>query len=183
MDQGTDALNIFHNRVIPLKLGYTGVINRSQKDINTGKPINESLQSERDFFMNSSIYRGIASQLGTEFLTKRLSALLLQHIQHHLPSIKQRINQVIMEAQLEAQSYRPPYEFEQQGQQKGPLLLDLLSKYAASVISSLVCFFVSIFHLFPSSPGFFTFFYFFLLFFTFPHQIQSPTHTPTPSSR
>jgi len=50
MDQGTDALNIFHNRVIPLKLGYTGVINRSQKDINTGKPINESLQSERDFF-------------------------------------------------------------------------------------------------------------------------------------
>ena len=35
MDDGTDARDILENRFLPLKKGYIGVVNRSQKDIDT----------------------------------------------------------------------------------------------------------------------------------------------------
>lgn len=53
MDKGTDALDILTGRVIPLRLGFIGVVNRSQADIVAGKSIREALKSEREFFANS----------------------------------------------------------------------------------------------------------------------------------
>jgi hypothetical protein len=46
MDQGTDAADILQNRVIPLKLGYIGLVMRSQKDITEDKDIKASLRAE-----------------------------------------------------------------------------------------------------------------------------------------
>ena len=40
MDRGTDALDILSGKVYPLKLGHTGIICRSQEDINTGMSMN-----------------------------------------------------------------------------------------------------------------------------------------------
>jgi len=37
MDHGTDAVDVLCGRVIPVKLGIIGVVNRSQADINSGK--------------------------------------------------------------------------------------------------------------------------------------------------
>ena len=37
MDQGTDAMDVLCGRVIPVKLGIIGVVNRSQADINSNK--------------------------------------------------------------------------------------------------------------------------------------------------
>ena len=37
MDHGTDAMDVLCGRVIPVKLGIIGVINRSQADINNQK--------------------------------------------------------------------------------------------------------------------------------------------------
>ena len=34
MDDGTDARDILENKTLPLRRGYVGVVNRSQKDIN-----------------------------------------------------------------------------------------------------------------------------------------------------
>ena len=39
MDQGTDARDILENRLMPLRRGYIGVVNRSQKDIDGRKDI------------------------------------------------------------------------------------------------------------------------------------------------
>ena len=39
MDAGTDAIDILCGRVIPVKLGIIGVINRSQQDIIDKKEI------------------------------------------------------------------------------------------------------------------------------------------------
>ena len=39
MDQGTDAKDILENRLMPLRRGYIGVVNRSQKDIEGRKDI------------------------------------------------------------------------------------------------------------------------------------------------
>ena len=37
MDQGTVAREILENKFLPLKRGYVGVVNRSQKDIDARK--------------------------------------------------------------------------------------------------------------------------------------------------
>lgn len=37
MDAGTDAMEVLCGRVIPVKLGIIGVVNRSQADINNKK--------------------------------------------------------------------------------------------------------------------------------------------------
>ena len=39
MDSGTDAVDVLLGKVFPLRLGYVGVICRSQKDILNNKPI------------------------------------------------------------------------------------------------------------------------------------------------
>ena len=33
MDEGTDARDILENKTLPLRRGYVGIVNRSQKDI------------------------------------------------------------------------------------------------------------------------------------------------------
>lgn len=42
MDHGTDAMEVLCGRVIPVKLGIIGVVNRSQADINSQKVSNVS---------------------------------------------------------------------------------------------------------------------------------------------
>ena len=39
MDDGTDARDILENKTLPLRRGYIGVVNRSQKDIEGKKDI------------------------------------------------------------------------------------------------------------------------------------------------
>lgn len=51
MDEGTDARDILENKLLPLRRGYIGVINRSQKDIEGRKDISAALGAERKFFI------------------------------------------------------------------------------------------------------------------------------------
>jgi len=73
MDAGTNALDILTGRVYPLKLGFIGVVNRSQRDINSEKPMTDALESETEFFRNHSAYRNIAHKNGTKYLAKSLN--------------------------------------------------------------------------------------------------------------
>ena len=50
MDEGTDAREILENKIIPLRRGYIGVVNRSQADIDGRKDITAALAAERQFF-------------------------------------------------------------------------------------------------------------------------------------
>jgi hypothetical protein len=43
MDKGTNALSVILGHTIPLKLGFVGVVNRSQHDINVKKSIEDML--------------------------------------------------------------------------------------------------------------------------------------------
>lgn len=43
MDRGTDALRMLSGDEVPLRLGYTGVRNRSQQEIKEKKTIEEAL--------------------------------------------------------------------------------------------------------------------------------------------
>ena len=51
MDEGTDARDILENKVLPLRRGYVGVVNRSQKDIDGRKDIKAAMAAERKFFL------------------------------------------------------------------------------------------------------------------------------------
>ena len=57
MDEGTDARDILENKLYPLRRGYIGVVNRSQKDIDGNKDIRQALAGERKFFLSHSAYR------------------------------------------------------------------------------------------------------------------------------
>jgi len=76
MDAGTNALDILTGRVFPLKLGFIGVVNRSQQDIIGHKPMADALKSEVIFFKNHPAYRSISTRMGTPFLTKTLNNVI-----------------------------------------------------------------------------------------------------------
>lgn len=97
MDQGTDAFDALVGRIIPVKLGIIGVVNRSQQSINDNKTIEEQLKMEIDFL--EANYPQLADQNGTIYLENTLSALLVQHIQKCLPELKDCVTLKIREYQ------------------------------------------------------------------------------------
>lgn len=77
MDKGTDALDILLGRVIPLRLGYIGVVNRSQQDIIQKKPIRMALKAEAEYFSTHPLYKSVANRCGTPYLAKTLNKVYL----------------------------------------------------------------------------------------------------------
>ncbi|KAJ6641065.1 Dynamin, partial [Pseudolycoriella hygida] len=88
MDEGTDARDIFENKLFPLRRGYVGVVNRSQKEIDGRKDIPAALESERNFFRRHPYYRTISDRLGTLYLQKVLNQQLTDHIRVTLPALQ-----------------------------------------------------------------------------------------------
>ncbi|KAK5944196.1 Dynamin- GTPase protein [Knufia obscura] len=135
MDHGTNALDILSGRVYPLKLGFIGVVNRSQQDIQTMKPMSESLKAEADFFRHHPAYRNIATRCGTPYLAKTLNTTLMAHIRDRLPDIKARLNTLMGQTQQELASYGSK-QFSGSGH-RGSLILQLMTRFATSFISSI----------------------------------------------
>lgn len=73
MDAGTHALDILTGRVYPLKLGFIGIVNRSQQDINTERSMADARAGEARFFKDHPAYRNIAHKQGTSYLAKTLN--------------------------------------------------------------------------------------------------------------
>ncbi|SBT35865.1 dynamin-like protein, putative [Plasmodium ovale wallikeri] len=93
MDRGVDASKMLMNDEINLRLGYTGVVNRSTADIKKGKSINQSLKDEIEFFQSHPVYKKLPQSLyGITSLTDKLTKVLLRHIKNFLPDIKIEIN-------------------------------------------------------------------------------------------
>lgn len=135
MDHGTNALDILSGRVYPLKLGFIGVVNRSQQDIQGNKSLSEALKSEADFFKHHPAYRNMANRCGTQFLAKSLNTTLMAHIRERLPDIKARLNTLMGQTQQELASYG---DMHFNGKEhRGSLVLQLMTRFATSFISSI----------------------------------------------
>ncbi|KAF7689211.1 hypothetical protein HF521_012564 [Silurus meridionalis] len=78
MDEGTDARDILENKLLPLRRGYIGVVNRSQKDIDGRKDIRVALAAERKFFLSHPAYRHMAERMGTRSCRKHLTRMVQQ---------------------------------------------------------------------------------------------------------
>lgn len=135
MDHGTNALDILSGRVYPLKLGFIGVVNRSQQDIQGSKPMSEALSAEREFFRMHPAYRNIASRCGTQHLAKTLNTTLMTHIRERLPDIKARLNTLMGQTQQELASYGTDAFTGKE--HRGSLILQLMTRFATSFISSI----------------------------------------------
>lgn len=135
MDHGTNALDILSGRVYPLKLGFIGVVNRSQQDIQTNKPMSDALKSEADFFKHHPAYRNIAIRCGTQYLAKTLNQTLMAHIRDRLPDIKARLNTLMGQTQQELASYGSK-QFSGR-EHRGSLILQLMTRFATSFTSSI----------------------------------------------
>jgi dynamin 1-like protein len=135
MDHGTNALDILSGRVYPLKLGFIGVVNRSQQDIQGNKPLSEALQAERDFFRHHPAYRNMANRCGTQYLAKTLNTTLMNHIRERLPDIKARLNTLMGQTQQELASYGDAAFTGKE--HRGSLILQLMTRFASSFISSI----------------------------------------------
>jgi GTP-binding protein EngB required for normal cell division len=105
MDKGTDARDVLLNKVYPLKLGYIGVVNRSQQDIVGKKTMAAANDAEKKFFLSQSAYRDIAENCGTSFLAATPNQLLMQHIKSKLPSFYAQINDLLAAKRRELQRY------------------------------------------------------------------------------
>ncbi|KAI9510555.1 dynamin protein dnm1 [Russula earlei] len=124
MDAGTHALDILTGRVYPLKLGFIGVVNRSQRDIDADKSIFSRVHPQ---------YRNIAHRNGTKHLAKTLNQVLLNHIRDKLPDMKARLNTLMGQAQQELDSFGDEAIYGDQG----ALVLRLMTRFARDFITSI----------------------------------------------
>ncbi|KAG5577044.1 hypothetical protein H5410_057178 [Solanum commersonii] len=132
MDRGTDARNFLLGKVIPLRLGYIGVVNRSQEDIRMNRSIKDALIAEEKFFRSRPVYSELADRCGVPQLAKKLNQILVQHIKTVLPGLKSRISAALVSVAKEHASYG---EITESKAGMGALLLNILSKYSEAFSS------------------------------------------------
>ncbi|KAG0044773.1 Dynamin- GTPase protein [Gryganskiella cystojenkinii] len=135
MDAGTNSLDILSGRAYPLKLGFIGVVNRSQADIIANKPMADAFKAETEFFEGHPAYRAIAHRCGTTFLAKSLNTILMNHIRDKLPDIKAKLNSLIGQTQQELSSYGDP-SFTGKAH-RGSLILQLLTRFASDFVAAI----------------------------------------------
>eukprot|EP00096_Caligus_rogercresseyi_P009008 TRINITY_DN2979_c0_g1_i1.p1 TRINITY_DN2979_c0_g1~~TRINITY_DN2979_c0_g1_i1.p1 ORF type:complete len:670 (-),score=220.45 TRINITY_DN2979_c0_g1_i1:429-2414(-) len=129
MDAGTDAVDILCGRVIPVKLGIIGVINRSQQDIIDNKSIPDAIRDEKAFLKRK--YFKLASRNGSVYLGKTLNRLLMSHIKTCLPEIRTRINSMTSHYDSLLKSYGEDI-FDQSA-----ILLQIITKFSNAYVSTL----------------------------------------------
>ncbi|KAJ6677764.1 DYNAMIN [Salix viminalis] len=132
MDRGTDARNLLLGKVIPLRLGYVGVVNRCQEDIILNRSIKDALAAEEKFFRSRPVYNGVADRCGVPQLAKKLNQILVQHIKSILPGLKSRISSALVSVAKEHASYG---EITESKAGQGTLILNILSKYSEAFSS------------------------------------------------
>ncbi|RAL39614.1 hypothetical protein DM860_003147 [Cuscuta australis] len=132
MDRGTDARNFLLGKVIPLRLGYVGVVNRSQEDILMNRSISDALIAEEKFFRSRPVYSDLADRCGVPQLAKKLNQILVKHIKTLLPGLKSRISAALVSVAKEHASFGDITE-SKAGQ--SALFLNILSKYSEAFCS------------------------------------------------
>lgn len=128
MDEGTDATELLEGKVLPLRLGFVGVVNRSQRDIDCNVSMKDALKAENEFFDGHLKYHSFKHQLGIQYLGKRMNKLLVKHIRSVLPGLKQTIEKKLLERErkLEVLGELPS------SASKGAVVLQILSSFSSA---------------------------------------------------
>lgn len=128
MDKGTDAMEMLKGKLYPLKLGYVGVICRSQEDINNHKPIKLHIEDEKKFFASHDKYRVLSHTMGVPYLSWKLNKVLMTHIKSALPDLKKRVNEMIRSNEEQLRTYGYPIDGNLDFQ--GVIMLNVITSYS-----------------------------------------------------
>ncbi|XP_039513855.1 interferon-induced GTP-binding protein Mx3-like [Pimephales promelas] len=137
IDKGTeeDILKIVHNKVIPLRKGYTMVKCRGQRQIDENIPLEEATQMERDFFQNHDYFRDLLHEdkATIKCLAVKLTQNLVDHIKKSLPKLNQRIEERLWDVKNELKDYEtgPPEDLEAAKQ----FLVEILKRFGEQIDS------------------------------------------------
>jgi dynamin 1-like protein len=138
MDPGTHAADVLKNKVIPLRTGYIGVVNRGQIDIDSDLSIRDGLRKEIHFFRHHPTYGHdrslLETKLGTKNSAKSLNSILMHHIREFLPELKIRISNIMNDVQMELLDLGSG---EHQSNNLGGQLLSLLSKFTSNFAATI----------------------------------------------
>ncbi|KAL5785924.1 hypothetical protein ACOSQ2_008316 [Xanthoceras sorbifolium] len=126
MDRGTNACNFLLGKVVPLCLGYVGVVNRCQEDINQNRSIQDALAYEAQFFRDQPVYNGLSDRCGIPQLAKKLNQILEQQIRIVLPGLKSELNSRMIAVAKELKKYG--HVMESKAEQE-VILLNILTRY------------------------------------------------------
>eukprot|EP00177_Eucheuma_denticulatum_P006498 GFKZ01011831.1.p1 GENE.GFKZ01011831.1~~GFKZ01011831.1.p1 ORF type:complete len:738 (-),score=90.86 GFKZ01011831.1:1065-3278(-) len=129
MDEGTNALDMLHGRVIPLRKGYVGVVNRSQADLERRATVADSRAAERAFFQSHPVYAPHAAKMGSQYLAELLSSILMEHIRTVLPSIRTKLTAQLTDVREQLAALGPELTG---SEDSSGTLLHLLTSYASS---------------------------------------------------
>ena len=109
MDRGTNAKRMIMNQEIQLRLGFVGVKNRAQEDIQNQISVKAAMEKEMAFFNSHPIYSTMPpGYLGCEVLTTKMTRILFTHIRHNLPDIVNEIREKLKETQVELEDLGEP---------------------------------------------------------------------------
>ncbi|KAJ5604156.1 hypothetical protein N7537_007112 [Penicillium hordei] len=123
-DEEASWLQILKNEKVPLKLGWHALRNRSFETRKASD--DERDRNEKEFFAKGNWGSIPAEYMGIENFRRRLSSILLKHIQRNLPGLIVDIHEKILDRQSRLSKLGPPRGTLQQ--QKG-FLLNISSKF------------------------------------------------------
>ncbi|KAM7028147.1 dynamin-2 [Acridotheres tristis] len=106
MDEGTDARDVLENKLLPLRRGTLGVVNRSQRDIDGRKDIRAALAAERKFFLSHPAYRHMAERMGTPHLQRVLNQQLTNHIRESLPALRSKLQSQLLSLEKDVHEFK-----------------------------------------------------------------------------
>lgn len=129
MDAGTNALDMLLGRIIPLRRGYVGVVNRSQADLDTRATIANARASEKTFFQSHPVYAPHAAKMGSQYLAENLSSMLMEHIRTVLPTIRTKLTAQLADVREQVAALGPEIGGEDDC---SGTLLHLLTNYASA---------------------------------------------------
>uniref|UniRef100_A0A8D2PGL6 dynamin GTPase n=1 Tax=Zosterops lateralis melanops TaxID=1220523 RepID=A0A8D2PGL6_ZOSLA len=93
MDEGTDARDVLENKLLPLRRGYIGVVNRSRKDMSP-------------FFLSHPAYRHMAERMGTPHLQRVLNQQLTNHIRESLPQLRSKLQSQLLSLEKDVEEFK-----------------------------------------------------------------------------
>nr|XP_014030089.1 unnamed protein product [Salmo salar] len=119
IDPGAEknVLEIVHNKVVFLNMGYVIVKCRGQKNIDENMSITDAIEEELEFFQNHEHFRSLLREekASTKCLATKLSNALVKHIKKSLPQMSATIKERLVEVKhlLSQIEDRPPLEPEE----------------------------------------------------------------------
>uniref|UniRef100_A0A8C7LLW4 Uncharacterized protein n=2 Tax=Oncorhynchus mykiss TaxID=8022 RepID=A0A8C7LLW4_ONCMY len=119
IDPGAEknVLEIVHNRVIFLSMGYVIVKCRGQKQIDENMSITRAIEEELEFFQNHEHFRSLVREekATTKCLAKKLTNALVKQIKTYLPQMSEKIKEQLGEVKnsLSKLEGGPPLEPEE----------------------------------------------------------------------